>query len=447
MAVNKISLHAIGAANSVNYYNEFVKRYDDPNASILVNQPEAGATNSLMVIDVQDDFILPPPGVGNPYGRFNVEDGINMTDALSAFIVANMSKFTKVILSRDTHTVDHCSFGPNGGPFPNHCIANHVGSKFHPSMLHPKITSENGRKVDVIFKGCTQTTDSFGAVPYYKGSDVSKKAYSERRQLGNCNMTGFTGGKYLKKKMNNFADYPFQDISKYTQVDETQCPEATTEKILAELGADFKIEDLFPKQLSGTHNIFVVGVAGDYCVKDTAINIMNSLGPDQMLNGVKINVYVLQPFVRYGFLPIQFLGGKNVYKNSSVVKLTNFTNTATSDKDINKYLFRYGPGGKKILLSKDEVDSKKSMIEGVIPFIGTNMPEAIASNPETLCSFLSPVKDIINDYRTAGVKMLLSVPDFGTKMNAAIGSIVRGGKRYMKTKKNRSKKNKTRSRR
>jgi hypothetical protein len=147
----------------------FLRRYNADGSNIIEESPESNATSSLFVIDVQDDFILPPPGLkflpkGYKFGRFNVEDGANMTQALGAFIVANMDKFTKVIFSRDTHTTNHCSFGSSGGPFPNHCIANHIGSKFHDHIKLPQIMNENTKKVDVIFKGCSHTTDSFGAV-------------------------------------------------------------------------------------------------------------------------------------------------------------------------------------------------------------------------------------------------------------------------------------------
>jgi len=415
------SIHNIGPSDSVNYYNTFVKRYDTA-PSILVTEPEEGATNSLFVIDVQDDFILPPPGLpklpeGYTYGRFNVEDGANMTQMLGAFIVANMDKFTKVIFSRDTHTVDHCSFGAQAGPFPNHCVANHVGSKFHDDMKLPEIISQNGddKKVDVIFKGCAQTTDSFGAVPY------KNDPYGQKRQLGNCNMNGFTGGKYLSKKERNFEDYPFEGIPKYTQIDETLCPGSTAEKIAAELGAPFEIKHLFPGQTSGTHNIYVVGVAGDYCVKDTAMNIMKALDEEKKINGVKINVYVLQPFVRYGFLPIQFLGGfNNVYKNDPVVKRSNFTNIRR-EKDINQYIFSVDKDLKKKALTEAEVRDKTTYITNILSFKDamiangfSDVPGALkaagATNPEVLCSFLSPVKDIISDYSNSGVKMLFTIP-------------------------------------
>jgi hypothetical protein len=53
------------------------------------------------------------------------------------------------------------------------------------------------------------------------------------------------------------------------------CPTATSAAIASQLGERFKIEDLLEEgQTSGSHNVFVVGLAGDWCVKDTAMNIM-----------------------------------------------------------------------------------------------------------------------------------------------------------------------------
>lgn len=443
---NKV--HNINSGDSINFYNAFLRRYNADGSNIIEESPESNATNSLFVIDVQDDFILPPPGLkflpkGYKFGRFNVEDGANMTQALGAFIVANMDKFTKVIFSRDTHTTNHCSFGSSGGPFPNHCIANHIGSKFHDHIKLPEIMSQNTNKVDVIFKGCSHTTDSFGAVKY-KDDD-----YGKERQLGPCSLEGgFTGGKYLINKERNFDDYPFDpaNIPQYTVNEDITCGKSTTENIAKELGADFEIETLFQGQTQGTHNIYVVGVAGDFCVKDTAMNIMKSLPADKTLNGVKINVYILQPFVRYGFLPIQFLGGfNNVYKSRAVVKRTNYTNIKEG-KDINQYVFKYDGANKK-LLTQDEIVKKQKYINSILTFKDAlelydfnpdnvknpgNVKNALNSagitNPEVLCSFLSPVKDIIRDYRNTGVKILLTMPTDFT-------SISTGGARH----KNRSK--------
>ena len=152
------------------------------------------------------------------------------------------------------------------------------------------------------------------------------------------------------------------------------------------------------------------------------MNIMKSLPDNKILNGVKINVYILQPFVRYGFLPIQFLGGfNNVYKSRAVVKRTNYTNIKDG-KDINQYVFKYDGANKK-LLTHDEIVEKQKYINSILSFkdalelydfnpgkVKNALNSAGITNPEVLCSFLSPVKDIIEDYRKTGVKILLTTP-------------------------------------
>ena len=98
--------------------------------SVLVSAPEPADSQSLFVIDMQNDFTLPAPA-----GRFSVYHGIKMAEKLSSFIEKNHSKFTKIIFSRDTHPFDHCSFAGSGGPFPAHCVINSKGAAMHESML------------------------------------------------------------------------------------------------------------------------------------------------------------------------------------------------------------------------------------------------------------------------------------------------------------------------
>jgi nicotinamidase-related amidase len=454
--IRNMALHGANAEkkgiDSIGFYNAYLKKYDNEGERILVDTPAVADSQSLLVIDMQDDFLLLPPGVGNPHGRFCVQDGLGMAGSLRDFILKHIKKgtFSKIVFSRDTHTFDHCSFGNHGGPFPNHCVANHVGAKFHDSMKHVNIESKNGTMVDVIFKGCSKMADSFGAVSYPDDD------YSNERQLGNCSMgEGLTGGFYLKNKANNFVDYPFVGISKYELSDERSCPASTEANIYKELDTDnpFKISDLFGAAPGKTHNIYVVGVAGDYCVKDTVMNIRKQVAASGgMIDGVNVNVYVLQPFVRYGFLPLQFLGGKNVYKSRSVVSSANFTKLAAAVamnqmageyKDLNKYVFRIGPIGQIFMLDEKEHEKAITAIEKIVPFNGLNMGEAIASNPGMYASFLSPVLDLIKDYKANNVTMLLDIPSVLSTSGLAVGGGRNKKRRNTKAKRNNRKNRKT----
>ena len=45
-----------------------------------------------------------------------------------------MKHFSKIILSRDTHPIDHCSFHTNEGIFPPHCVINTPGAELYPGF-------------------------------------------------------------------------------------------------------------------------------------------------------------------------------------------------------------------------------------------------------------------------------------------------------------------------
>jgi nicotinamidase-related amidase len=347
---------------------------------------------------------------------------------LAKFIKNNASKFSKIIFSRDTHTHDHCSFNTEGGAFPPHCVANHDGAAMHDSMM--QFASLDN--VDVIFKGCNQGADSFSAVPYVKKNNSN--TYPKARQI-TCPGDGLknTGSRYLKKndgetdedfKARRFGRKPFS--FDYCEKVPTTCSDATTKAINEGLSDLFKVEELLPKkQIAGVHNIYVVGLAGDWCVKDTAMNIMKYVNSEEYTLKVQINVYVLQPFVRYPMVPIQL------------------THTTADDylstqegKDIDKYLFTLIPF--LHLLTKAEVKSEK-VVDNVrnikdlanklanIEKVNSNAPEknaaisilskakndlAKANENPIYVSFITGIHPLLKDYSDTGVKILMNIPDF-----------------------------------
>jgi len=125
----------IDSSDILGFYNHYLEKAAGAD-TVLVNELSLGSddTASLMVIDMQNDFILAPPGIGNPPGRFSVANGESMAPKLAAFIRANSQKFHKIIFTRDTHPIDHCSFFTEGGPFPPHCVINHEGAVAHAGL-------------------------------------------------------------------------------------------------------------------------------------------------------------------------------------------------------------------------------------------------------------------------------------------------------------------------
>ena len=90
-------------------------------------QPRQG--DALLIVDVQNDFL--------PGGALGVPDG----DAVIAPLNAWISRFTAaglpVFATRDWHPPDHCSFRPQGGPWPLHCVAGSAGAAFAAALRLP----------------------------------------------------------------------------------------------------------------------------------------------------------------------------------------------------------------------------------------------------------------------------------------------------------------------
>jgi len=339
-----------------------------------VNIP--GTNNSLIVVDMQPGFVNGFPETTRPRGpgAFAVADGENVVAPMIKFMNDNMDSFTKVILTRDTHDAAHCSFGT----FPPHCIINSESAS-----LIPELEAFKGQpKVEVIFKGMNPKVDSFGGLEY------PKDRYFETRQTPGCcndpsgdadgmSCSDATGGFYLKDRSQEFEIQPFTNKSATTYAE-----------IKEDFGKRFEIDDLLNGQNGGEHNVFVCGLAGDFCVKDTAFNIAKY----KHKLGVKLNVFVLQPLARYPLLPVLLdKGDKGPYLALDA------SNPKATVKDFNKYIFQYVAGGKKILSVAD---------------IQALTPSELESNP-AYGHFLTNPIDLLNDYGTLdNIKVLMELPTF-----------------------------------
>jgi nicotinamidase/pyrazinamidase len=85
-------------------------------------------TDALIVVDVQNDFC---PGGALPVPRGDqVVTPINRILGLTGWLT---------VATRDWHPPDHCSFKPQGGIWPVHCVAGTRGAAFHPGLDGMKI--------------------------------------------------------------------------------------------------------------------------------------------------------------------------------------------------------------------------------------------------------------------------------------------------------------------
>lgn len=88
-------------------------------------QPQAG--DALLIVDVQNDFL--------PGGSLAVPHGDEVVPVLNRYL--HIFAALPVYATRDWHPERHCSFKPQGGPWPSHCVAGTRGAEFAAALQLP----------------------------------------------------------------------------------------------------------------------------------------------------------------------------------------------------------------------------------------------------------------------------------------------------------------------
>jgi len=87
------------------------------------------AGDALIAVDVQNDFL--------PGGSLAVPAGDAVVPALNRYLAAFAARALPVFATRDWHPPEHCSFQPQGGIWPPHCVADTRGAEFAPGLDLP----------------------------------------------------------------------------------------------------------------------------------------------------------------------------------------------------------------------------------------------------------------------------------------------------------------------
>jgi nicotinamidase/pyrazinamidase len=107
--------------------------------------------DALIVVDVQRDF-CPGGALAVPRGD-EVVPVINQILGLGGWLA---------IATRDWHPPDHCSFTPQGGIWPVHCVAGTPGAAFHPGLDAAKVRH-------VVSKATTRGAEAYSG---FQGTDL-----------------------------------------------------------------------------------------------------------------------------------------------------------------------------------------------------------------------------------------------------------------------------------
>jgi nicotinamidase/pyrazinamidase len=84
--------------------------------------------DALVVVDMQNDFVT---------GSLAVPGAPEILAPINRVIGAFTSRALPVFATRDWHPPDHCSFRPQGGVWPIHCVAGTEGADFVPGLHLP----------------------------------------------------------------------------------------------------------------------------------------------------------------------------------------------------------------------------------------------------------------------------------------------------------------------
>jgi len=112
------------------------------------------AQDALLIVDVQRDFL--------PGGALAVPQGDAVVPVLNRYIALARSRGMAIYASRDWHPRNHCSFTPQGGAWPEHCVAGTRGAEFAPALALPS-------DVIIIDKATTPGADAYSA---FAGTDL-----------------------------------------------------------------------------------------------------------------------------------------------------------------------------------------------------------------------------------------------------------------------------------
>lgn len=113
--------------------------------------------DALIVVDVQNDFL--------PGGSLAVPGGDEVIPVLNQYLAAFQKQGLPIFATRDWHAADHCSFKPQGGLWPIHCVANTAGAALSPHLNLPPSTT-------IISKATARDREVYSG---FEGTDLEKQ--------------------------------------------------------------------------------------------------------------------------------------------------------------------------------------------------------------------------------------------------------------------------------
>ena len=307
-------------------HNQYIKDLKNIDSKIFYNRLiSINKNDTLIIVDMQNDFV----DYENNNNSEELEDTFGGQNSLElnkgAFAVTNSkniilsnfinlidifkNKKCKIIATKDYHPKNHCSFTKNKGKYPPHCVMGTEGAEL---VVPIKQALNNYNNLFIAYKGFSPKIDSFSSFQYNNYSH-KKICGCNTNKNGGCSDTWTgsfiieDGSKYSKtqnesspvisKDVNaNPSKKDFKTYFKYcTNKPEIKKKEKffkydyvyNTDKYCKIKRLDTFLDD------NKKGRIFIVGLAGDICVLDTAINASLNLNNKE--------IFIIEDLIRMAY--------------------------------------------------------------------------------------------------------------------------------------------------
>lgn len=151
-------------ADTVGRWSGYPDLHGKPMDAIQLSSKDA-----LLIVDVQNDFL--------PGGNLPVPAGDEVIPVLNRYISVFARQSLPVVATRDWHPAEHCSFQPQGGIWPPHCVAGSKGAELAALLALPPAAV-------IVSKATTAEQDAYSG---FEGTELASRlraSGSERLFIG-----------------------------------------------------------------------------------------------------------------------------------------------------------------------------------------------------------------------------------------------------------------------
>jgi nicotinamidase/pyrazinamidase len=174
--------------------------------------------DALIIVDVQNDFC--------PGGALAVADGHAVIPGINRLL----NYPWLAVATMDWHPSDHCSFHPQAGPWPPHCVQGTPGAELHPELEASKIQV-------VITKGAQTERDAYSGFDGTELGPILRQKGVRRVVIGGLATDYCVRATAHDALKEGFEVVVLEDVIRGVEVNPGDCQQAIDE--LKEAGARF----------------------------------------------------------------------------------------------------------------------------------------------------------------------------------------------------------------